>query len=159
MRAGCNGLKNSSFGRSRRRRSAARSRRRFAATVVAASPVLFFDKAEVGVLRTFVVRIAEFVPGEPVPVAPIAGPMGVEFHADGDWAACPACAALAVRGDRERLARRSARGFFKRHPEITAGLDFDDYVAHVRRLQDTFWANRSGTPFPSDDPRTRRAES
>jgi len=86
-------------------------------------------------------------------------PMGVEFHADGDWAACPACAALAVRGDRERLARRSARGFFKRHPELTAGLVFDDYVAHVRRLQDTFWANRSGTPFPSDDPRTRRAES
>jgi len=82
----------------------------------------------------------------------------IEYNAYGDWAACPACHALIVRGDRERLAVRSVKHAFRRHPEVAKVFVFEDYLAHVRMRQDKFWANRLGKPIPADHPLTERGE-
>ena len=60
----------------------------------------------------------------------------------GGWAACPACSALVERGDRERLARRSAKRLIRTHPEL--GLSLRQVLPDVRRRHDDFWANREG---------------
>lgn len=81
--------------------------------------------------------------------------MEVTRIADGGWAACSACHALIQRGDRVRLARRSAKRMIRDHPDIPMVLD--NAIGHVRRLQDAFWANREGPPIhhdsrPREDP-------
>lgn len=59
----------------------------------------------------------------------------------GGWAACPACHALIERGDRVKLARRSARKFAKRY-----GVPVGSIEPRLRELHDQFWAHRKGKP-------------
>lgn len=63
---------------------------------------------------------------------------------DGKWAACPACHALIVRGDRDKLARRSAKRMLKMPgaPPMSLGNAID----LIRGLQDEFWSRREGPP-------------
>jgi ferredoxin len=78
----------------------------------------------------------------------------------GDWAACSACHALIVRGDRERLARRSAKRVQRKYAKRNVLMGLKDLTAHVRRRQDAFWTNREGPPFPvSDSSRIRRGQT
>jgi hypothetical protein len=72
----------------------------------------------------------------------------------GGWAACPACHALIIRGDRERLARRAARSAIKIGPEM-ANESLSDVTRHMRALFDKFWANREGAPSRIEAPPRR----
>lgn len=75
----------------------------------------------------------------------------------GDWAACPVCHALIVRGDRIRLARRSAKRIQRKYRERNVILPLGNLTEHIRRRQDAFWSNRQGPPFPaSESQRIRR---
>jgi hypothetical protein len=67
-----------------------------------------------------------------------------DWGSRGGWAACPACHALVQRGDRDRLAIRSA----KRMRRVYASLSMREALTAVRRVQDDFWANREGAPEP-----------
>ena len=64
----------------------------------------------------------------------------------GPWAACPACKALIMRGDRNRLARRSAKRMIRNNPQLPMILG--NLTAHIRRRHDQFWENREGPPIP-----------
>jgi hypothetical protein len=66
-----------------------------------------------------------------------------DWGSAGGWAACPPCHALIQRGDRDRLARRSAKRMAK-----TYDISLRAALAAVRRAQDDFWANREGAPEP-----------
>lgn len=74
-----------------------------------------------------------------------------DFHLGADrvsadgWAACPACHALVLRGDRDKLAMRSAKRIARAHRLPLHGIP-----AQVRAMQDDFWANRLGDPVPLD---------
>lgn len=75
----------------------------------------------------------------------------------GGWAACNPCHALILRGDRDRLAKRSAKRMMRKHPDM--GFILSNLTAHVRRLHDQFWSNREGEPTyhptrPTEDPTT-----
>lgn len=72
--------------------------------------------------------------------------MDIERVVAGGWAACPACHALVIRGEREKLARRSAKRMIRKHPDVPMLLG--NVTVHCRRLQDAFWANRTGPPIP-----------
>lgn len=74
--------------------------------------------------------------------------MDITATSFGGWAACSACHALIQRGDRERLARRSAKRMIRDHPDIPMLLG--NVTVHVRRRQDAFWANREGPPIHHD---------
>jgi hypothetical protein len=81
--------------------------------------------------------------------------MDIEGFSHGGWAACSACHALIQRGDRDRLARRSAKRMIRNNPDIP--LVLSNATEHVRRLHDQFWANRDGPPVhhdsrPTEDP-------
>jgi hypothetical protein len=71
----------------------------------------------------------------------------IEATMYGGWAACPACHALILRGDRIRLARRSAKRMQRLHG-IRVPLKLIE--AQLRVLHDDFWANREGAPIPAD---------
>lgn len=78
----------------------------------------------------------------------------------GDWACCPACHALILRGDRERLARRSAKRVVRKYAAQNVFFSFKDLLAHIRKRQDNFWANRQGPPFPiTEADRIRRGRT
>jgi hypothetical protein len=64
----------------------------------------------------------------------------------GPWAACPACKTLILRGDRVRLARRSAKRMIRNNPDLPMILS--NVTAMVRRRHDQFWENREGPPYP-----------
>lgn len=64
---------------------------------------------------------------------------------NGAWAACPACHALIERGDRSRLAMRSAKRLAKKH-----GLSLKLVLRAVRQSQDAFWAHREGAAVPAE---------
>jgi hypothetical protein len=73
--------------------------------------------------------------------------LSIEGHSIGNWAACPVCHLLIERGDRERLARRSAKRLLtKVVPELAKSWPMKDAVDHCRRIQDDFWKNRMGAP-------------
>jgi hypothetical protein len=59
-----------------------------------------------------------------------------QVRAEGAWLACAPCALLVDVGDRDGLARRGTN-------RLQPGLDSDRALAHVRRVQDRFWAVRS----------------
>lgn len=71
----------------------------------------------------------------------------IEAHSDGEWAACPACHALIERGDRVRLAKRSAKRLLKRvDPEIARVWSLKNATEHTRHIHDGFWRHREGQP-------------
>ena len=73
--------------------------------------------------------------------------MSIEAHSQGAWAACPPCHALIERGDRERLARRSAKRLLKSvGTEMARAWSLGNATEHVRRIHDAFWSNRLGAP-------------
>ena len=67
------------------------------------------------------------------------------LNSAGGWAACPACHALILRGDRDRLARRSAKRLIRQHPEMSMRM----VLAACRRIHDDFWSQREGAPIPT----------
>lgn len=78
----------------------------------------------------------------------------------GDWAACPACHALILRGDRVRLARRSTKRLVAKYAKQNVFMGFKDVLAHIRSRHDQFWTNRQGPPFPaSESSRIRRGRT
>lgn len=73
--------------------------------------------------------------------------MNIKAISDGAWAACPACHMLIERGDRERLARRSAKRLLKNiDPEMARAWSLGNATEHIRRIHDAFWENREGAP-------------
>lgn len=62
----------------------------------------------------------------------------------GGWGACRACHELIARGDRERLAIRSARRMARKH-----AVPYKLALRAVRESQDGFWAHREGAPVPA----------
>lgn len=64
----------------------------------------------------------------------------------GGWAACNVCHAFIERGDRIRLAKRSARKLIdklaRQRPPII--YPYENAVRTVREFHDDFWANREG---------------
>lgn len=72
----------------------------------------------------------------------------IDGFSHGGWAACNVCHGLIERGDRERLAKRSAkrqvRKLASQRPPVIWPLG--DAIAHIRRLHDQFWENREGEP-------------
>lgn len=78
--------------------------------------------------------------------------MSIDGFSSGNWAACPACHALIRRGDRDRLARRSAKRMLRL---MDAKMSLSNAIAHVRRLHDQFWSNRTGDPFPANEQEAR----
>lgn len=64
----------------------------------------------------------------------------------GAWAACPACHALILRGDRDRLCRRSAKRMVRKHPILSMKIATD----LVRTAHDNFWSHREGAPVPTN---------
>lgn len=85
----------------------------------------------------------------------VTGALDLDHFSAGGWAACNPCHALIARSDRERLARRSAKRALRMAPGSPIGLA--DLTAHIRRVQDQFWANRLGAPVyhqirPRQDP-------
>jgi hypothetical protein len=79
--------------------------------------------------------------------------MSISAVLTGDWAACPACHALILRGDRQRLARRAAKRIKAKYAAMTPPIimPLNNLTAHIRRRQDDFWANRQGPPFPASE--------
>jgi hypothetical protein len=76
--------------------------------------------------------------------------VSINFGSGGGWAACPACHALIVRGDRERLTRRSAKRLCRKYrQEQNVILSLGDAIRLLRPLHDDFWANRMGPPVPT----------
>lgn len=67
----------------------------------------------------------------------------IPWHSDGGWAACPACKALILKDDRERLARRSA----KRLARSTPGMPLSVALKVVTHLHKLFFNNRVGDPL------------
>jgi len=80
--------------------------------------------------------------------------MVIDGYSSGGWACCNACHALIERGDRERLATRSAKRLIRKlkadQPWLVWSLS--DATAHVRRIHDRFWANREGAAVHHDTP-------
>jgi hypothetical protein len=70
----------------------------------------------------------------------------VRSESVGDWAACTVCHALIIRGDRIKLARRGAKKFVKREPQ----LPLNKTTNYMRQIHDQFWANRLGDPVKID---------
>lgn len=64
----------------------------------------------------------------------------------GSWAACQECYTLAVNGDREGLARRSAQTMIDKHG---ARIPLPILTTVCRDLHDAFWSNREGAPIPA----------
>lgn len=90
-------------------------------------------------------------------IAPGGIPLGLDIDIlngyDQTWRACHVCHALISRGDRDRLARRSAKRIL-RHDGYD--LPFAQVETLVRRLHDRFWSNREGPPtFHPDRVETR----
>lgn len=71
--------------------------------------------------------------------------MDLDGFASGGWAACNPCHALILRGDRVRLARRSAKRMVRSLPDNLL-MSLGEATVHIRRLHDKFWANREGAP-------------
>lgn len=71
---------------------------------------------------------------------------GVAMSANsrGWWAACQPCHRLITKGDRERLAQRSAKVY--RRQEDT-DLSLTHLATAVRELHDMFWQHRDGPPI------------
>lgn len=80
----------------------------------------------------------DFLIGSTVPGIP-------DHGSSGSWAACPVCHALIERGDRDRLAARSAKRLARKH-----GISYRMALRAVRESQDGFWAHREGPPVPSE---------
>lgn len=72
------------------------------------------------------------------------------FASGGGWAACNVCAALIRRGDRDRLARRSAKAQLRIHAFLREnGVSLASVIRMIRPLHDDFWKNREGDPIPA----------
>jgi hypothetical protein len=70
--------------------------------------------------------------------APIEGAIG-------SWLACDGCAELVRRGERDRLAKRSAGRLVRTHPEATTSIGgMRSVLALVREQHDMFWQAREG---------------
>lgn len=96
----------------------------------------------------------------PADSSPFVSGANIMATMSGDWAACPACHALILRGDRERLARRSAKRLQREYAKRNVFMSLKDLTAHIRRRHDDFWSNRQGPPFPaSDTSRIRRGRT
>lgn len=66
----------------------------------------------------------------------------IDANFAGDWAACPVCHALIEEGNRDRLARRSARRLVRKHPRLSMA----NALMCVRQPHDVFFATRTDTP-------------
>lgn len=81
-----------------------------------------------------------------VPVKPR---LSLDWGSHGSWAACPACHAIIVRSDRERLAVRAAKRSIRRAArEGDPAPPLSTLLSVIRRLHDKFWSNRNGDPLP-----------
>lgn len=67
----------------------------------------------------------------------------VDFNSFGSWAACRTCHDLIVAGKRDELTQRSVDTFPVNSisPEVLS--------VELRKLHDTFWASRNGSPVPT----------
>lgn len=73
----------------------------------------------------------------------------------GGWAACNVCAALIKRGDRDRLAKRSARTNQRKMAARGTVIGLASIIKLIRPFHDDFWANREGEPvYHEHRPRT-----
>lgn len=68
-------------------------------------------------------------------------PLARRAGSSGGWAACPVCHVLIERGDRVRLAHRSAKRMARRY-----GVSVNSIERELRSLHDQFWASREGPP-------------
>lgn len=73
----------------------------------------------------------------------LAMPPSTGWGSMGWWAACPACHRMIERGDRVGLSMRSAH----RQARKLGGVSVKALYPQIRRLHDTFWANRQGPPL------------
>lgn len=86
--------------------------------------------------------------------SPAVEKMAIDGFSRGGWAACNPCHALIERGDRDRLARRSAKRMLKKQ-NLVGVMSLSDAIAHIRRIQDQFWSHREGPPIYHDERPTK----
>lgn len=80
--------------------------------------------------------------------------VSLDWGSGGGWAACPVCAELVKRDDRERLLRRSAKTLIKRR---RVPISMRNAMDLIRPLHEKFFAHRYGEPIyhehrPKEDP-------
>ena len=62
---------------------------------------------------------------------------------EGVWSACRKCTELIAAGHRDKLAKRGSKATLRLAPP---GTTPEQALAATRKVQDTFWANRTGPP-------------
>lgn len=83
--------------------------------------------------------------------------MVIDGWQHGGWAACNVCHAFIERGNRDKLAARSARRIVQKLAKNTPPIIYPYAIAlrTVREFHDDFWANRTG-PAVKAEPTSKK---